>query len=87
MSDWTAWFYYAYLAVAACVYLGSSGPRVPRALLGLVWLPMLAAFLVFLLIAGAVMFCDDWISFGPARRTVGGVRRALRRFRHAGGAS
>lgn len=76
-----------YLAVALLVFAGSSGPKFPRLLLSLLWLPVALAFVLFLVISLSVLWADNWVSFGPARRALGRLARLLGYFRRSGGLS
>jgi hypothetical protein len=75
---------YLYLVGVILTFAGSSGARLPRLLIAAFWLPMLAAFVLFLLISLSVLWTDNWVSFGPARRALGQLGRAIRYFRRAG---
>ncbi len=75
---------YLYSAIALLTFAGSEGSRLTRLLIALLWLPVAAGFVLFLVISMSVLWADNWVSFGPARRVLGRLHRLIKHFRRSG---
>lgn len=73
MSDLSAAAAYAYLTIGSLVYVGSVGPRLPRAYLAAFWFLILAGFVN--MAALSALIGDSDVSFNRGRRVLRWLRR------------